>query len=168
MSKKQTQFFATHGDLVAVVRDVMEVQPIDIVQGGLLSEPSLVVLTDVNDLRAFETYLILDHGVPVNLRAVPQRAGGLKYAVDQIDNPYTVVLQTGGKHTDQHLIAGQVGTVGSSKQSDDLYALIGKVIRKRFEKVKSFYVGPEATDMLDGGLRLSATPKAPPMYDLVR
>lgn len=90
------------------------------------------------------------------------------YAVDQVDNPHAVTLRTGGKHTDQHLIAGQVGTVGSSEQSDDLFALIGRVIRKRFEKVKSYYVGPEAAVMLDEGIRLSATPKAPTTYDLVR
>lgn len=168
MSRKQTVFFATHADLAAVVRDVMAVRPIDIVQGGLSSEPSLVVLTDADDLREFETYLIVDRGAPVNLREVPQRAGGLKYAVDQVDNAHSVVLQTGGKYTAQHLIAGQAGTVGGNKQSDDLYAVIAKDIRKRFEKVKSYYVGPEAASMLDGGLRLSATPNAPPTYDLVR
>src|ERR1700740_3616800 len=129
MSRKLTPFFATHGDLAAIARDAIAVRPVDFVHGGLFAEAGLTVLADIDDLSAFETYLIVDHGVPVNLRAVPQRAGGQKYAVDQVNNPHTIALQTGGKHTDHQLIAGQIGTVGNSKQSDDLYALFTRIIR---------------------------------------
>ncbi len=96
MSRKLTPFFATHGDLVAIAREVMEVRPVDFVQGGLFAEPRLAALHDIDDLRPFDTYLIVDHGVPVNFRAVPQRAGGQMYAVDQANNPHTIALQAGG------------------------------------------------------------------------
>lgn len=90
------------------------------------------------------------------------------YAVDQVNNPQTIALQTGGRHGEYQLIAGQIGTVGNGAQSDELYAIFAKNIRKQFEKIKSFYVGPEAVSMLDAGIRLSATPKSPQAYDLVR
>jgi hypothetical protein len=168
MSKKQISFFFTHDDLITLAREITEVRPVDFVHGGLFSEPRLEVLTDVNDLNAFETYLVVDRGIRVNLRAVPQRTGGQMYAMDQVSNPHTIVLQVGGKLADQQLIAGQIGTVGNSKQSDELYAMFARAIRKRYEKIKSFYVGSEAAAMLDSGARLSATPKSPQAYDLVR
>lgn len=168
MSKKATPFFATHGDLVAIAREVLEVRPVDFVLGGLFVEPTLVVLRDICDLGEFESYLVVDHGIPVNFRAVPQRSGGQLYAVDQVNNPNTIVLQAGGRRAEQQLIAGQVGTVGNNKQSDELFGLFAKIIRKRFEKIKSFYVGPEAAAMLDNGSRLSSTPKSPQAFDLVR
>lgn len=168
MRKKLTPFFGTHSDLVTLARDVIAVRPIDFVHGGMFAEPVIAVLNNINDLSVFETYIVVDHGIPVGLRVVPQRAGGQMYAVDQVVNPHTIVLQTGGRYSDHHLIAGQIGTTGNNKQSDDLYAFFARAIRKRFEKVKSFYVGPEAAILLDNGARLSVTSKSPEMYDLVR
>lgn len=168
MSKKQIPFFATHGDLVTIAHDVRAVKSVDFVLAGLFLEPRSVILVDVDNLSAFETYLVLAQGAPVNFRAIPQRAGGQMYAVDQVGNPRTVVLQTGGLYADQHLIAGQLGTVGDCKESDDLYALFANVIRRRYEKIKSYFVGPEAAAMLDSGARLTATLKSPRMYDLAR
>ncbi len=46
--------------------------------------------------------------------------------------------------------------------------MFAMIIRKRCEKVKSFYVGPEAAVMLDNGARLSASPRSPQTFDLVR
>lgn len=168
MSKKQVSFFATRGDLTAVAQEVTQVRPVDFVHAGLFAEPRLQVLADVDHFCAFETYLVVDRGIVVSLRPVSQRAGGQMYAVDQVDNPDTIVLHVGGVLADQHLIAGQIGTVGNSKQSDEIHSLFVRLIRKRFEKVKAFYVGPEAAAMLDSGARLSATPKSPKEYDLTR
>lgn len=168
MSKKQIQFFATRGDLITIAREVMEVHPVDFVRGGLFVEPRVEVLADVADLNNFETYLVADHGALVSPRLVPQRTGGQMYAVDQLNNPHTIVLHVGGVLTDQQLIAGQIATVGNSKQSNELHSLFARVIRKRLEKVKAYYVGPEAVVMLDSGARLSATPKSPKSYDLIR
>lgn len=168
MSKTQTPFFATHTDLVTVALEVMAFRQLEFFQGGLFTEPTPKVLKDVRELGVCEIYIVVERGSPVSVRRVPQHIGGQKFAVDQIENPHAIALHTGGPFAGSHLIAGQVGTVGNNKQSDDLYALFRKVIQKRFEKIKSFYVGPEAITMLDNGARLSATPKAPPLYDLVR
>jgi hypothetical protein len=168
MSRKLTPFFATHADLVDIARQIAVARSVDFVQGGLFAEPKVAVLTDVDGLRKFETYLIVDSGVSVTPRVVLQRGGGQMYAVDQANNPQTIALQTGGKYGEHQLVAGQIGTVGKSTQSDELYAMFAKSIRKQFEKIKSFHVGPEAVAMLDAGVRLSATPKSPEAYDLVR
>lgn len=168
MSKKQVPFFATRGDLITIAQEVTQARPVDFVHAGLFAEPRLQVLADVADFSAFETYLVVDRGIVVSLRPVSQRTGGQMYAVDQVDNPHTIVLHVGGVLADQHLIAGQIGTVGNSKQSDEMHSLFARVIQKRFEKVKAFYVGPEAAAMLDSGARLSATPKSPKAYDLTR
>jgi len=168
MSKKPVPFFATRGDLITVVHEVTQARPVDFVHAGLFAEPRPQVLVDVADLSAFEAYLVVDRGGVVSLRQVSQRKGGHMYAVDQLENPHTIVLHIGGVLADQHLIAGHIGTVGNSKQSDEMHSLFARVIRKRFEKIKSFYVGPEAAAMLDSGARLSATPKSPMAYDRTR
>lgn len=168
MSKKQIQFFATLTDLITIAKEVMKVHPVDFVPGGLFAEPRLEALSDVVDLKALQTYLVVDQGSPVSLRPVPQRAGGLMYAVDQLNNPHTVVIAVGGVHAHQHLISGQIGTLGNTEQSDKLFSLFSKVVRKRFERVKAFYVGPEAAAMLNNGARLSPTPNSPKAYDLTR
>lgn len=167
MSRKMIPFFATSDDLADILRGVKESKAVDFVHAGMFAEPK-VRISASDALSAFEEYLIVDNGVAINLRAVPQRSGEVMYAVDQIDNPHTIVLQTGGEHADRHLVAGQIGTVRSSKESDALYAILAKIIRSRFEKIKSYYVGPRAATLLDSGARLSATRKSPQTYDLAR
>jgi hypothetical protein len=95
--------------------------------------------------------------------------GGGRYAIDLLVNPKAVSMSTGGMLTDQQLIAGQIGTVATSDtDAVELYSLFARVIRKRFERVKSYYVGTEAARLLDDGVRLSATATSPQAYDLVR
>jgi len=83
-------------------------------------------------------------------------------------NPQTVVLDSGGLVDRQRLIAGQIGTATVNKQSEEIYALFAKVVRRRFEKIKSYYVGPEAIRLFDLGTRLTPTAKSSEVYDLVR
>lgn len=168
MSRKLTPFFATQSDLAAITREVMAAQPVDFLLSGLFLEPRLVVLTGIDGLSPFGTYLVANHGASASFRAVPQRSGGTMYAVDQINNSHTLALHTGGMYTGQQLISGQIGTIGNSKQADDLYSLFSRIIRKRFDKVKSFYIGPESAGLLDNGVRLSVTSKSPQRYDLAR
>lgn len=102
------------------------------------------------------------------MREVVQRAGGVNYALVQLCNPNSVVLRTGGKCGDEQLIAGQVGTSSKSYLSIRLYKLLSGLIISKFKKIRSYYVGPTAEALLDSGVRLSATPRSPKVYDLSR
>jgi len=66
------------------------------------------------------------------------------------------------------LIDGQVGTISDDPHSLELFHLFRKEIRRLFTKVKEFYVGKEAGELLDKGWRLTANAKSPALYDLKR
>jgi hypothetical protein len=168
MKTKQLPFFATASDLAGLAREVSSQRPLSFVLAGLSSEQITTVLSNLNNPMPFETYLIFDRDKSVVWRRVPQRDGSDKYAMDQLDNPHTVSLQCGGMLDGIRLIAGQVGTATTHPLSDEIYSLFAKTIRQKFEKIKSYYVGPEAAQNLDTGVRLTPTATSPSTYDLVR
>jgi hypothetical protein len=114
------------------------------------------------------SYLAFSKGVKVVSRSVQQRSGGIKFAVDPLANPPTVVVRCGGRVGVDRLTAGDVSVATSDEEAEELFAIFSSVIRRQFKKIKSFYVGPEAARLLDEGVRLSPTSKSPPMYDLAR
>jgi hypothetical protein len=118
------------------------------------------------DVNQEPTYLAAEEGALFTARAVLQRSGGTKYAVDQTTNGDTVAITFGGRHSREVLIAGRVGTVSATNAAVDLYKSFERLIKKHFTKVKSFYVGPEALAALYRGERLTTSVRSPKLYDL--
>lgn len=168
MPGKQIPLYATQSDLLAVVQEACSVRPLEFAVMGLFDEAKPTVLNDPEKLLPFTAYLVFDKGLGVIVRQVSQRKGGVKYAVDPMENPQAIVLRCGGLFDAQRLIAGDISTATRDAQSEALYALFAKVIRRRFDKIRSYYVGPAATQLLDSGVRLTSGAKSPETYDLVR
>ncbi len=122
----------------------------------------------VGDQNREAFYLVTDESVGVNARAVEQRRGETRFFFDQQANPRSIVLKPGGVYQQSFIIAGQVGTSSSDKDSEDLLKLFSKELRQRFSKVKSYFVGEEALRLLDEGRRLTASVNTPTEYDLKR
>lgn len=179
MAKHQVSFFATTADLELLLRSVEATRQLHFVATGLFDSPELEALQslltisglgglDVGDINQAEGYLIAPRDHPIVARSVPQRRGGVRYAVDQVSNPATIVIRPGGSFSDQCLIASQVGTLSDDPVSLDLYRAFSSVIRRHFSKIGSYFVGPQAADLLDQGWRLTSNVKSPPIYDLSR
>ncbi|ANH67489.1 hypothetical protein [Mitsuaria sp. 7] len=168
MASKVTPFFATHEDLIGVLRDAMAVRPIELVDAGLLDERTLVVISVPENLKSLRTYIVVERGDRMHMREAPQRRGGSKYKVNIADDFNCVALNTGGLCGENQLLPGQVGTLIANPLGLERYNLFAKTIRKRFEKIGPYYVGPEAVAMLDEGARLAQTAKSPREYDLTR
>jgi hypothetical protein len=168
LAKKQTPFFATQADLISVVQELISAYKVRLVRGGTFDDPNPQLVDDINELKSCETYLLIGQGGHIEMRSIELREGGQRYSIDQLNNPDSIVLHTGGLRAGEQLIAGQIGTAVDSEGAIALYNLFVKLIRRQFEKIKSYYVGREAAAMLDSGTRLSATPKSRPDYDLVR
>lgn len=168
MSKKQIPIFATEGDLSALIARVSHWRPLKFVRAGLFDEPMIDAFQGPIRPHAFATYLVLDRDRAVSVRIIPQRNGGKKYAVDQLDNRDSVSLQIGGMIDDDRLVAGQIGTATNEPSSAEIFSLFARAIEDQFVKIKSYYVGPEAMRLLDRGIRLTPTSKSPKDYDLVR
>jgi hypothetical protein len=49
-----------------------------------------------------------------------------------------------------------------------LCTLSSKAIRKNFQKVREYFVGPEALDLMASGVRLTLDATTPPEFDLNR
>lgn len=166
--KNQIVIYTTQDDLSTIAMLVSAKRPLQFVIAGLFDDNGPILMSDLTDSLPCSTYLAFDKGANVAVRPIPQRNGGLKYAIDQLENLHTVVLQSGGLVDGKRLIAGQIGTTSIESNSVEIYTLFAKEVRRKFEKIKSYYVGPEAGLFLDGGGRLTPTAKSPETYDLRR
>ncbi|MDR6523069.1 hypothetical protein J2789_005759 [Variovorax paradoxus] len=167
MKKSQTPVFATTDDWLRLVSGVLAKRPVTFSKTGMFEAPDVQEFDDGTGLESFASYLVLDKPNRPATRPVAQRGGGTKHALDQLDNPGSVVLQIGGMEVDR-LVAGQIGTVRTEQAAQDLYESFLSEVKKQFVKIKSYYVGPEAAGLLDAGHRLSPTSKSPSEYDLTR
>jgi len=93
---------------------------------------------------------------------------GPRYVFDQLLNPESVTFSPGGFWGENILLHGRFATVSTATFSLELMKLLGAAVRKRFGKIKAFYVGEEAMKMLDNGTRLTIAAQSPRTLDLSR
>lgn len=175
MGNNQLETFWTTIDLLAVVGRVCDSMTISFAVAGLheTAEVRRYNCADVSALLSAsgnggKSLLVLESRETLHAREVPQRRGGVRYAVDQLSNPKSVVVLPGRLIGSHMLLSGQVGAVSKDPASLILFSAFENGVRERFVKIKSYWVGPEALQLLDGGGRLAHTAKAPPIYDLKR
>jgi hypothetical protein len=179
IGKDQLSHFASKADLESLLRAIESRRPLQFVVTGLFDSPVIETIQsllatsnlgqlDVGDTNQAAGYLVANREIPVEVRRVPQHGGGVKYALDQLSNPTTIALRPGGSFGEMCLISGQVGTASHHPSSLELFHTFGKEVRHQFTKIKSFYVGQEAVELLDKGWRLTSNAKSPALYDLRR
>jgi hypothetical protein len=168
MKTNITPFFATETDLAQVIDQIVVLRPLQFVVGGMFDLASVHSSHTWSKPFPANNYLVADRELVVVVREVRQRDGGKRFAIDQCLNPETVALRPGGLIDSTYLLAGQLGTVNENQVSLAIYKMFLAEICKRFSKIKSYYVGKEAADFLDKGLRLTANPKSPRLFDLSR
>lgn len=175
---KSIAFFAANEDLKAVAAAIETEQRLKYVLAGLFDTPDLSIAGSAKDVELFgiaqkgdqaqeRSYLIAPASREINVREVPQRRGGVKYAIDQMQNPASVVIKPGGRYGDIAVISGQVGTAVDDASALELFKSFEREIKRRFSKVKSYYVGPSAKELMDSGARLTASVRSPAEYDLI-
>lgn len=176
MNGKLTYLFATRNDLMPGLKAVEEQRPLQYVLSGLFPTPeveplsSALAIPDFGSSRhgdARERYLVLDAGQPIQVRAVRQRRGGVRYAVDTDANPTGIFFTPGGVHGDQYLIRSEIMSVGDPR-SLKLYDTFTRDVLRGFARMHSFRVGPEAERLLDGGWHLTRAVGVSAEFDLKR
>jgi len=178
MHKNQISFFATRNDLLSLLSDVDSSTPFEFSHQDV---DGLVVVNDsaddlenlgvmlVGDQNAGQNYFLIDPGERPATRLVEQRNGKVRIIFDQRSYPKSVMLRSGGLLDGSNtIIAGQIGTVSDNLWSISLFKTFHLSVKKRFAKIKSYYVGNEAATMLDNGYRLTTNIKSPIEYDLHR
>jgi hypothetical protein len=174
----QRHFFAMADDLIPVFERADKKQPLVYTLAGLFDSPELIHAERGADLPSLRQpapckgtvgrprYLVLPRELSVQIREVPQRAGGIKYAVDQLINPDSITISHGGVPEPSILLNGEVGTCTDSEISVSLYRSFANAIGKHFVQVRAFWVGPEAYRLFKNGWRLTGNVDSPREYDL--
>jgi hypothetical protein len=173
-------FFATPEDLLPVLLSIESHRQIKYTRYGHISEPTIESYATAKDLPtlflpaphesavAGPSYVVTEFSATIALRRLSPRLGGERWAVDQLANPDSTVLQHGGLYGERILLRGEVRTAYKSSVATSLQRTFDRAIRKSFSKVRSFYVGSHAEALLDAGCRLTAAKQSPPEYDLHR
>jgi hypothetical protein len=168
MSKKQLPLFTTESDLSALVQEVGTMTAIDLALMGLFDEAKPRILVNLLLVQPMTSYLAFNKDLDIVSRPVRQRSGEIKFAVDPMGNPQSIVLRSGGRLDGVRLTAGDISVATGDAQAEELFAVFSRVVRRRFQRIKSYYVGSEAAQLLDQGVRLIPSAKSPPLYDLAR
>ena len=174
----QRLFFATAEDLIVVFDRVEARRRLAYTLTGLFETPELTTApsgaaistlhSPAPDAGAIAGYQYLVSAVddPVVVREVPQRRGGVRYAVDQLANPRSVVIMPGGLYPPDVRLYGRVGTASDAEFSVRLYRAFAAAIGASFRRVGAYYVGQMAEELWCGGQRLTMGADSPPEYDL--
>jgi hypothetical protein len=170
-------FFATADDLLAVFSRVEAKRKVVYTLMGLFESRPVEAFTRGEDLPTLRrppedrssvgcpAYLVTPVGVAVRVREVPQRAGGIRYAVDQLINPESMTINHGGRPEPGILLAGRVATCTGTEASAALFRAYANAIARTFTRVNGFWLGPEARELLADGCRLTQSADSPPEYD---
>lgn len=128
--------------------------------------PTLRDRVKVPNAIACPTYLVMMEGADVQVREVSLQNGGIRYAVDQLINPDSITFSHGGFFSHEILLHGSVGDPGNSATPQKLFNVFSSALAKEFIRVKAFWVGPQANELLCKGCRLTIGANSPKEYDL--
>jgi hypothetical protein len=177
MTGKGTYFFATKQDIETVVRNVESNLSLKYIQSGLfdteeiqpfsslLMEPGLghAIAGDNNHCKR---YLVTLQNIEIQIRTVPQRRGGVKYAIDSVLNPISITMAPGGVFREGILVEGSIRTISKDVDALKIYKTFEKHIKSNFKRIQEYYVGLEAHIYLKNGWRLTQSEQAPKESDL--
>jgi hypothetical protein len=172
----QTAFFATPADLAALLGAIEAEIPLSYAPAGLSASPvprrwpgwraipdlGLCPSGDPNE----PSLLVLRGSPELRPREIRPRRGGVRYALDQLAHPASVVLRPGGLGPGQVILAGCVGSASPAAGSRALYREFLRALGKQFRPIRACHVGREAERRLARGARLTPSLHAPAAYDL--
>lgn len=178
MPTKQVSFYATKNDLAIVLETAVSKVPFYFATIDEDKEmPPVIYNTTSNildlgvaingDQNHEKKYLLIAPNIKPKVRFIKQQRGGYKQFFDQKSHPQSVVLWPGGVLRDYEcIVAGQIGTISNDKWSVNLYKALSLELKKRFIKVKAYYVGDEAMKKLETGARLTTSNRLPEEFGL--
>lgn len=169
-------FFATSSDLRSIIVEVESKQQLRYCRAGMFDSPDVLMLPSgleiphlglslSGDQNLEPWWLVLLPGTDVTARAIPQRGGGTRYAIDQLSLPESLAFRPGGTFG-ECVIAGQAGMASDNPVSRLLFDLFSSEIRQHFRRIKSYFVGPDAERLLKKGCRLTSSVKSSRERDL--
>jgi hypothetical protein len=174
---KQIPFFAVREDLLPLLEALESEGSVKYaLRKGQSADPRLVVFDHGKDIpnlgkatsetgNSSETFLVCKPELQIVPRSV-MVFGQERFFIDQLYNPDTVAFTPAGMWDEEILLAGRVGTASNSQESQKLMKRFHSAIRRRFVKVKAYWVGHGALELLQSGKRLTIAEQSPKEFDL--
>jgi hypothetical protein len=174
---KQLQFYAAEGDLLPVLQAVESHGALKYIRFGNSTSrhvqafsagselPNLGKATSESAISS-ESFLVCQCELDVVVDQFVNDHGVARCCIDQLANPDTVTLTPGGVWSQDVVLYGRVATASESKTSQELMRRFAGAIKKQFTKIKAFYVGPKARELLEAGKRLTIAAQSPREFDL--
>ena len=176
-ARRNIPFFALKDDLLAVLEAVESSGPLDYIRAGVFETANIESFgrgADIPDLGIADSstgsncasFLVVTRGTSINIRPINLIMGGRRYAVDQLINPESVTLTPAGLWGEGTILSGSIATASKSSVSQELMKRFYVAIRKRFSRIKAYYVSTKACELLERGSRLTDSAQSPSEYDL--
>jgi hypothetical protein len=170
-------FYATREDLSPVLQEVEGAVDLKYIRFGSYPSRSIQEFSSASEIQnlgvadkesavACRKFLVLPRKVNLVVREPGRTVGGLRYTVDQLENPVSVVFAPGGMFGGDVLLYGRFSTVSRGKAAQQLLRRFDSRLRKYFVKIGAFYVGPEAQQLKANGVRLTMAVQSPLEYNL--
>ncbi|MBZ4042494.1 hypothetical protein [Flavobacterium hibisci] len=177
MKSKQILFFATANDIIEIVKALEEALDVKYYEMGLFDKKNSTCYNSVSEIPNFGIskygdwnkdlrLIMLSKSTTLIVREIPQRKGGVKYAIDALENQSSICFQFGGIYENEVLIAGTCGTSFLNNFSETVFKEFSSKVKKSFTKIEDFYVGKEAEEKLRSGWRLVTNEKLSKEFDL--
>lgn len=177
MKSKQIFFYGLKEDLIKIIKSIELNFSVKYVEAGLKDKHPFCVsdlieninnigFTDYGDWNHNEKYLILPKDKDLIIESIPQRKGGIKYAIDQKENNESIVIFLGGNYQNKAIIASKIGTISVTDFSNNIFKFVSAYIRKEFKNINGFYISDNALKESEKGIRLTTDANNGLEYDL--
>lgn len=172
-------FFATPNDISPALAEFEAGLSLKFVETGITSNPNRAIYLESDEipepgLATHETasrskaYLVSHRETRNHTRSETRPNGQKRWDVRLADNEEAVLLSLGGLWTTGTLLPGIMDDMHGNAVTKELIKAFSTALKKQgFKKVRSWWVGPEAMQMLKEGKRLATTAEqSPAAYDL--
>ncbi|UIP07854.1 hypothetical protein LY632_05490 [Erythrobacter sp. SDW2] len=175
----KVHFFATPADISPALAEFESKLDVKFVEMGVTTTPNRAIYLESDEipepgLATHETasrskaYLVSRRDTKNNIRSDAAPDGQKRWNLVSADNEEAVILSLGGLWTTGTLLPGLMDSMHDNPVVKELLKSFAAALKKSgFKKVKQWWVGPEAMEMLKAGKRLATTAEqSPPAYDL--
>jgi len=160
MKGKELFYYLRNDELAEAMIDLGNKIELNFVKAGLFDDPNpreYNVLIDQYFLSKIQfgnwnlnhRYLVMPRNINARIRKVEQRRGGYKYAIDQMENPKSIVLVVGGEYTDgedDFIIAGSLTTISDDRFATSTFKELKNIFSKKFRRKDNWYLGDSVDD----------------------
>jgi hypothetical protein len=176
---KQIFFFATPADIIPVLRRFESNAPLKFVEMGTLSTPNRKIYLEASQIpdpgiATHETgslskgYMVSHRDTKNHMDVSITRKGEKRWNLLNSDNEEAVILGMGGLWKTGTLLPGGIATLHQASVAQQLMKWFLLALKQEgFIKVREWWLGKEALEMLKAGKRLTTTAEqSPPEFDL--